>query len=72
MRKNPLVTRLSFVVCYQTRIHRKVGETRVTVPVDPGEFYERPEKAVSKAEDAARKVVTNRCPWRIPTAVFSA
>ena len=72
MRKNALVTRLSFVVCYQTRVARKVGETRVTVPVCPGMFYEQPESAVRKAEKAAVSIVTKRYPWRIPTAVFTA
>ncbi len=72
MRKNALVTKLSFVVCYQTRIARKMGETRVTVQVCPGAFYEQPEAAVRKAEMAAASIVAKRYPWRIPTAVFTA
>lgn len=72
MRKNTLVTKLSFVVCYQTRIARRMGEQRVTVQVCPGMFYEQPEAAVKKAERDAAKFVSKRYPWRIPTAVFSA
>lgn len=72
MRKNALVTKLSFIVCYQTRSTRRMGEQRVTVQVCPGMFYERPEATVRKAEKAAVGIVAKRYPWRIPTAVFSA